>query len=425
MISDDGSSKPTYELISASHCFDGLGNAYADAAVVIADGRIAAFGGRADLEAEYAGSCSERHYEGCTLLPGLIDTHTHLIFPGDGTNAWEYCDHPDGVLLLTAARNAWRCLCAGFTTVADLGARNEVAFELREAVEDGIIQAPRLVLSGYPLTITGGHCWPLGGETDGVDGVRRAVRHLCKLGADLIKVMLTGGGTPGTNSRRPAYSRAEMEAVADEAHSRDRKVIGHSGAIEATTWALDAGFDGIAHCHFQTADGGMDYDETLGQRLADQGVFVNPTLQVNRVRMREPVASKIASEGDQGSLKERRARYAQSVANFEAMRQAGVKLVCGSDSGWGWTAFGENAQEIDAMVEAGMSVHEALTAATSLAAAALGLEDEVGSLERGKRADLLVVHGDASQNVSALLDVSSVWAEGQRVDQTAPFPADS
>ena len=424
MILDDGNSKPAYELISASHCFDGLGGAHTDAAVVIADGTIEAFGARADLEARYAGCCSVRHYEGCTLLPGLIDTHTHLIFPGDGTNAWEYCDHHDGVLLLTAARNAWRCLCAGFTTVADLGARDDVAFQLREAVEAGLVRAPRLVLSGYPLTITGGHCWPLGGETDGVDNLRQAVRDLCKLGADLIKVMLTGGGTPGTNSRRPAYSRAELQAIADEAHARDRKVVGHSGAIEATTWALDAGLDAIAHCHFQTADGAMDYDEALGQRLADQGVFVNPTLQVNRVRLTEPVASKIANEGDQDSLEERRTRYAQSVANFEAMRRAGVRLVCGSDSGWGWTAFGENARELEAMVKAGMRVDESLTAATSLAAAALGLEDEIGSLEPGKRADLLVVHGDATQDIEALLDVSSVWAEGQEIDRSAPFPAD-
>lgn len=408
-------------LISATHCFDGMGGVHADAGVVVMDGRIEAFGERAELEGRLDGGCPRRHFEGCTLLPGLIDTHTHLIFPGDGTDAWSYCEHSDGVLLMTAARNAWRTLKAGFTTVADLGARGDVTFQLRDAVRQRLIAAPRLVLAGYPLTITGGHCWPLDGEADGVDEIRRSVRRLCKMGADLIKVMLTGGGTPGTNSRRPAYSRGELQAVVDEAHARDRLVVGHSGAIEATEWALDAGFDVIAHCHFQTVCGAMDYDAALGRRISEEGVFVNPTLQVNRVRLREPVLGRRGEELDSETLEEQRSRYAQSVSNFNAMRRQGVKLICGSDSGWGWSAFGENARELEAMVEAGMDVVEALVSATSVAAASLGLDD-VGTLEEGNVADLLVVRGNTAENVMALLDVESVWTHGDEVDRTAPFP---
>jgi imidazolonepropionase-like amidohydrolase len=410
-------------LITATHCFDGAGGVTSDAGVVVVDGKIEAFGGRTELEGRLDADGPLRHFEGCTLLPGLIDTHTHLVCPGDGTDAWAYCDHPDGVLLMTAARNAWRSLRAGFTTVADLGARGDLTFQLRTAVQRGLMCGPRLVLAGYPLTITGGHCWPLGGEADGVDEVRRSVRRLCKMGADLIKVMLTGGGTPGTNSRRPAYSRGELEAIVDEAHARDRLVVGHSGAITATEWALDAGFDVIAHCHFQTADGDMDYDEALGARIAERGVFVNPTLQVNRVRLTEPVLSRRADELDDAALDEQRRRYAQSVDNFNALRHQGVRLVCGSDSGWGWSAFGDNARELEAMVEAGMGVREALVSATSAAADSLGLED-VGSLDKGKVADLVVVRGNALEDVGALANVQSVWVRGEEVDRTAPFPGE-
>ena len=415
-------SKHTRHLISASRLFDGKGQDLQDSGVVLTEDRIAAVGPRAELLSQFTSAdLVEEHFEGCTLLPGLIDMHTHLIMQGDGLPAWEHSQNPDEILLLVAARNAWRCLQAGFTTVADMGAKGMVTFRLREAIQKKIVVGPRLYLSGRPLTITGGHGWMLGSEVDGGDGLRHAVRQLCKEGADLIKVMVTGGGTPGTDTRRPAYSLPELRAIVEEAHARTRKVFGHSGAILATQWALDAGFDVILHCHFQTPDGRNDFDEGLGRRILEQGVFVNPTLQTNRNRGDERVISQLPAGERQAAFESWQARYEKVANNFCHLHRLGVRLICGSDSGWGWSAFGENYLELDAMVAAGMSALEALTAATGTAADALGWGDRIGSLDPGKKADLLVVGGNPMQDICALKDVRRVWLDGQRVDNRSAF----
>lgn len=403
-------------LLSASHLFDGKGKALTDGGVIVDGNQIAAVGPRAELLQQFgAGNLVVDHFEGCTLLPGLIDAHVHLILQANGDAFVEHCQNPDELLLLIAARNASLCLQSGFTTVADLGAKGTITFRLREAIQKKIMTGPRLILVGRPLTITGGHCWPFLGEADGTNGVRQAVRQLCKEGADLIKVMVTGGGTPGSDSRRPAYAASELSAIADEAHARNRKVFGHSGAIAGTERALDAGFDLIAHCHFQTPDGRNDFDERLARRILEQGVYVNPTLQTNRVRGDERIINRLPADTRRATFDAWSARYAKIVDNYSRLHQLGVRLICGSDSGWGWTAFGENYLELDAMVAAGMTPSEALVSATSLAADALGWGDHIGSLEPGKMADLLIVAGNPTHNIRALGDVRGVWLEGQRI----------
>jgi imidazolonepropionase-like amidohydrolase len=403
-------------MITASYWFDGQGRLQEDGGVLVTAGRIEAAGPRHALQQQLvADSPAVEHFEGCTLLPGLIDTHTHLTLPGDGTPAWQYSDHPDEILVLTAARNAWQCLQAGFTTVADMGGKGTTTFRLRDAIEQGFVLGPRLYLSGRPLTITGGHGWRLGGETDGEDNLRAAIRQLCKEGADLIKVMITGGGTPGTDTRRPAYSLPEMRVIAEEAHARKRQVFAHSGAIKATSWALEAGFDVILHCHFQTPDGRNDFDPELGRRILDSGVYVNPTLETNRNRGAERVINQLPVEQRQAELDRWQPRYERIAANFGQLYNLGVPLICGSDSGWGYTAFGQNSLELEAMVAAGMSTAEALISATSRAASSLGWSDRVGSLTPGGLADLLVVGGNPMEEIRALRDVRGVWLAGQQV----------
>ncbi|MBI5877260.1 MAG: amidohydrolase family protein [Chloroflexi bacterium] len=410
------SSQGPRRLMSASHLFDGVAALATEGAVVVNGDRIEAVGPRAALLQQFgADNLTAEHFDGCTVMPGLIETHVHLILPANGDSFVEYCQNPDELLLLTAAHNASLCLQSGFTTVVDLGARGTIVFRLRDAIQKKILAGPRLLLVGRPLTITGGHCWPFLGEADGVDGVRHAVRQLCKEGADLIKVIVTGGGTPGSDSRRPAYSLPELCAAADEAHARNRKVFGHCSAIAGTTQALDAGFDLIAHCHFQTPDGRNEFDERLAHRIVEQGLYVNPTLQTNRVRGDARIIGRLPADAQRPAFEAWSARYAKITYNFSRLHQMGVRLICGSDSGWGWSAFGDNCLELDAMVAAGMSAPEALVSATSLAADALGWGDRIGRLEPGKSADLLVVAGDPTQNIRALKDVRAVWLEGQRV----------
>lgn len=398
-------------LIVADRLFDGRGAVMDDAGVAIAGERILAVGGRAELVTRFGEAATLEKHPGATLLPGLIDTHTHLIMPGTGVPIMDYAATPDELMLLTAAANAGRALRAGVTTVVDLGAKGRLTFRLREAIERGIVPGPRLVLCGRALTITGGHGWPWQGEADGVDGVRQAVRQLCKEGADLIKVMVTGGGTPGTNGRRPSYTQAELDAIVDEAHARDRRVVGHCTATLGIERALNAGFDIIAHCQFIGPDGGDAFDAGLARRIADQGVYVNPTLAINRVLMSNRVPP-----SQRAALAAWNSRYPSFVDNLRRLRDLGVRLICGSDCGWGYLRFDETYRELEALVEAGLSSIAALTSATGTAADALGLGEETGSLRAGLAADLLVVDGDPVGDIGVLGAVRAVWCRGRRVE---------
>lgn len=401
-------------MLLADRVFDGLGETTVDAGIVIGGDRIVAVGRRRDLLARF-GDAEIEEFAGATLLPGLIDVHTHLVMPGNGIGIDEYARSPDELMLLVAARNAALALRSGVTTVVDLGAKGGLTFRLRDAITEGIAPGPRLVLCGRALTITGGHAWPWLGEADGVDGVRKAVRQLCKEGADLIKVMTTGGGTPGTDGRRASYSLEELRAIVDEAHAQGRRVIGHCTAAVGIERALDAGFDAIAHCQFLTIDGADRFDERLADRIAKQGVYVNPTLQINRVLLGDRLRKDALPPERRAALDAWNARYPEFAANVVRLRDLGVKLVCGSDCGWGYSTFDETWLELDALVGAGLTPVEALTGATSIAAEMLSLEDRIGKAQPGFLADLLVVEGDPTVDIGALQSVRAVWSGGERV----------
>jgi imidazolonepropionase-like amidohydrolase len=401
-------------MLLADRVFDGRNETLVDAGIVVGGDRIVAVDGRGELLAQY-GDAEIEEFRGATILPGLIDVHTHLIMPGNGVGIAEYARTPDELMLLVAARNAALALRSGVTTLVDLGAKGALTFRLREAIAQGVVPGPRLVLCGRALTITGGHGWPWLGEADGVEGVRRAVRQLCKEGADLIKVMTTGGGTPGTDGRRPSYSLEELRIIVEEAHAQGRWVMGHCTAAAGIERALDAGFDAIAHCQFLTPDGADRFDERLACRIAEQEVFVNPTLQINRVLLSERVRRDDLAPERRAALDAWTARYPRFAANVTRLRDLGVRLVCGSDCGWGYSTFAETWLELDALVEAGLTPVEALAAANGTAAEMLGLADRIGAVQPGFVADLLVVEGDPTVDIRALERVRAVWSGGERV----------
>ena len=409
-------------LVSADRLFDGSGTVVEDGAVLVEGNRIVAVGSRGAIRQPYAeGAITEEHFAGGTLLPGLIDAHCHLIMPGTGVQIVEWSREPDAVMLIVGVRNAWMSLQTGVTTLADLGSKQRLAFDLRATQSAGLTVGSRLALSGRALTITGGHAWPWGGEADGVEGVRQAVRQLCKEGADFIKAMVTGGGTPGTDGRRPSYSLAELQALVVEAHTRNRQVFGHCTAVEGIRRAVEAGFDVIAHCQFLVPDGSTRFDEPLVKRMVDQGTFVNPTLQINRILLSERVEWLKMTPDRQRSLRVWNDRYGEFADAFARMAQMGVRMVCGSDCGWGYSTFDEVHLELDAMVEAGLSPLDALVSATGNAADALGWGDRLGRLQPGLLADLLVVDGDPTQNILDVSRVRQVWLDGKAVINATPL----
>ncbi|HET9014165.1 MAG TPA: amidohydrolase family protein [Thermomicrobiaceae bacterium] len=353
-----------------------------------------------------------------TVLPGLINMHAHTILPGDGTDFGAWMELPDELLLLQAQANGLAALRSGVTTIRDCGGKGTLMFRLRDAIRAGITEGPRFVLSGRPLTITGGHCRYFGGEVDGVDGMRLAARQLLKEGADFIKIMASGGGTPGTYSQFPAFDVAEMRAAIDEAHKIGRRAACHCIATQSITNALDAGTDHIEHCSFMAPDTTWQYDGALARRVADSGVYVTATLQVmadafdvTLDRYRRGVATP-----EEAAIVARSPnRTADNVANIRFLHELGVPIVAGNDAGWRHTGFDDFYQELQYLHQAGLSTLEAIHAATGRAAEACQLGDQIGTLAPGHAADLIAVGGDPSEDLGALRDPALVMLGGRVV----------
>ena len=348
-----------------------------------------------------------------TLLPGLIDCHVHLNLPGDGTEFTETVSESDGVLVAASIRNASMALEAGITSLRDCGCRGTTALQARRAIELGYAQGPRIIVCGPPITITGGHCWYFGGEADGVDGVRLKAREIAKLGADFIKVMGSGGGTPNTKAWLPAFTREEISAVCDEAHRLGRKVSVHCLCADAIEYAADAGVDQIEHASFMiSSDRTQVFVPSAAEKVANAGVLVTATLAVTV----HPIQVLHAREGrtarQQSYLDNSMVTHEENMKLFARMLNAGVKFVAGTDAGWLYTPFGSLVDEVELMYHGGLSSMEAIVSATSRAALSLGIEQTVGTVQAGYEADIIAVRGNPLEKVSALRDVNLVMKGG-------------
>lgn len=414
-------SKPSQEftLLHVARLIDGgAGRPVERGAVLMRGGGIVAAGPEEQVVPPEGARVREIHYEDKTALPGLVDCHVHLTGFGDGRSGDELATLPDEVLTLQAARNAADHLRSGVTTVRDCGAKNRTTFMLRTAYEMGITNGPRLSLAGRPLAIVGGHLGYFGIEATGEVECRAHVRQLVKEGADFIKVTATGGSTRTSFPTRPSFSRDELAAIVDEAHSFGKHTVAHCASTQGMVNALDAGIDTIVHGMFVEPDGSWLYRPDVAERIARQGVFVNPTIHNGRGRMlalEELRAARGLTESEQAELDGLLRRDEERLAAFAAMRDAGVRLVCGSDSAWSAYPMGGFQHEIEAHVEGGMSPSEAILSATSASARSCWMDEEVGTLEPGKRADVLVVDGDPTQDVGALWNVADVYLDGERV----------
>jgi imidazolonepropionase-like amidohydrolase len=413
-----------FTLLTSARLLDGSGAPPIEsAALLIEQGRIVGVGRQADVRPP-AGEPAERiEYGDATILPGLVDAHTHLISPGDGTPGDDTAREDDAILLLRAAKNARTILHSGVTTVRDNGAKNQVAFALREGLARGFTAGPRVVICGRPITMTGGHMWYFGSEVDGEDGVRAEVRKLLKEGADYIKLVASGGSTRSSNSRRASYTVAELRAITDESRRHGTLTAAHCACAQSVENCLDAGVDMIIHCVFTDADGGYHARQDLVDRLAKAGAWVNPTLHI----LRAGIAFLEGARERQGALSARQAQLLEWTrreldVRLEAvgrMIRAGVKLAAGSDSPWNAYAPGGFAYEIETMALAGLSNGDAIVSGTAAAAESIGVGDAAGRLAPGRQADVLVVRGDPTRDLAALRQVLDIYQSGRRVEREA------
>jgi imidazolonepropionase-like amidohydrolase len=348
-----------------------------------------------------------------TLIPGLINNHVHLVLPGDNTPFVPWVDlQSDTALGLRAASNIATSLRTGVTTVRDCGGRGTIVLDVREAQATGLIPGSRVVSCGWTMTIEGGHTRQFGGEVNGEVAIRQMVRRLASKGADYTKVMASGGGTPGTYSQYRSFTQAELDVIVDESRALGRKVCAHCIATESMVNALNAGVDLMEHATFLDADNVPRYNAAIANRLAESGIGVSPTIAVSR-----EMVDILPDDDPERAEREERLKAQREI--LSALIELGVNILAGSDAGWRATAFDNFWKEIDELVLCGMTPVAAIHAATGAVATALGRDDSIGTIMPGKLADLVVVDGDASQDISCLRAVHTVIQSGTVAHQRA------
>jgi imidazolonepropionase-like amidohydrolase len=347
---------------------------------------------------------------GCTLLPGLIDVHAHLTFGTAGRSYEEVMrEDTDDLMLVRAVRNCQIHLAAGVTTIRDCGARNRTTLSLRDAAQLGLFPSPRLLVSGPPLTITGGHFWWCNGEADGVEGVQRQARWLLKQGVDFLKIMASGGGTLGTNQARASYTTDEIAAAVHEAHHVGKLTTAHCLAAEGLANAVEAGIDQVEHINFIQPDGSRRFDQDVAERIVERNIYVSPTIQTGYRQLERLASSTNLSQREQSQLDDLNYKLDSKLEFVRRFHQMGARIVAGTDA---IATFGDYAIGLELLARAGLPHMQVIQAATRVAADAIGLGKLVGTLEVGKEADLVAVRGDPLVDIRCLNDVVKVVRAG-------------
>ncbi|HIM80174.1 MAG TPA: amidohydrolase family protein [Dehalococcoidia bacterium] len=410
-----------FKLIKAGRLIDGMGGPpIQDGAVLVQGDKIIAAGPVGEVVAPEGATVDTYDYPGKTVMPGMIDCHTHHNGFGDGRPGEDVAALPDEVITLQAARNARDSLFSGVTSIRDNGAKNMTMFRLREAVNLGIIQAPRMVLCGRPIAIVGGHMGYFGSEVTGPVEATAAVRQLIKEGADYIKISATGGSTRTSFPLLPAFTLDELKAMTGEAHKFGKLTATHCASTQGTIDSLDAGVDMIIHCVFKDADGKANFREDVAERIGAQGAYVNPTVHTARATLWSLQRRKEA----QGLSAQEQARLDESLWELEVrwthlarLIEMGLKIITGSDSSWSSYKLGNTVYETECLVQAGMSPMKGIVSVTSDAAKSLGIDSVTGSLEPGKEADVIIVDGNPAEDINALWNIAEVFLGGQKVDR--------
>ena len=410
-----------FKLVRAGLLIDGLGGPPIELGAVLTRGsEIVAVGRQQDVAAPEGARVQILDYPGGTVMPGMVDCHTHHNGFGDGRAGDDLATLPDEVLTLQSAHNARRSLFTGVTTIRENGPKNVTMLRLRDAVDEGITAGPRMVLCGRPVSIIGGHMGYFGSVVTGPVEGRAMVRQLVKEGSDYIKITATGGSTRTSDPLRPSFDVDELTAMADEARKFGRLTATHCTSTQGIVNSLDAGVDMIIHCIFKEPDGSYDFRPDVADRLAEQGAYVNPTLHVLRSRVWSGLIRRAESgltPAGQAQLDDDRRGFDTAIEHSRRMLERGVKIITGSDSSWGDYPLGNAVHETECLQMAGMPGMDAVMSITSDAARAIGVDDVTGSLQPGKAADIIVVDGNPAEDLDALWSVTEVIAAGHVIDR--------
>ncbi len=400
--------------LRAATLIDGTGaEPLRGAEVVVRDGLIARVGPARPAEP----GARVVDYGQATIMPGLIDCHCHLQFEALADHASTRRAHAaasNEARVMTAVTNMQKALATGVTTLRDTGGYLTLNMQVREAVRSGRVLGPRLLVCGAPITTTAGHLHWCGLRADTRGEVVRAARRMAQAGADFIKIMYTGGMmTPGSQAGASQYDLPTLRALVSDAHRLRRQVAAHVLGADGCCDAIDAGVDTLEHCSWLTGGGvrgvtAMDTDAV--DRIDASHQSVHMTLAaMNRSPFRG-VDHLDALPADE------RERLRGVGANFRYMRAQGVPHVVSSDAGVIGTPFDEfPLSVVSAVVALDTTPTDAVHLVTGAAAGAIGLGEVTGTLAPGLQADLLVVDGDAAENICRVTRTAAVYLGGREV----------
>jgi imidazolonepropionase-like amidohydrolase len=395
---------PTRTVVRAGKLLDvRTGKTLTNQAIVIENDKIVSVG--ADTGA--AGDAKVVDLSGKTVLPGLIDAHTHITFdPRFGYDRLAISVPREALI---GAKNARITLLAGFTTIRNLGATEFADIALRDAINAGDVPGPRIDASGPALSITGGHCddnllpyeWHATqvGVADGVENVQHKTREVIKYGADVIKICATGGVLSlGDNPQHSQFTQAELAAIVADAHRLGRKVAAHAHGAEGIRWAAEAGVDSIEH--------GSYIDDAAIAVMKQHGTYLVPTLYLSDFFLENAPKMGVSP----AVFKKGQDVMAVARTNVGRAYASGVKPAFGTDAAV--YPHGQNAHEFAVLVKIGLTPLQAIQSATINDADLLGWSDKVGVLEPGHFADIIAVDGDPLQDVTTLERVKFVMKGG-------------
>ena len=403
-------------------------NPIEDGAVIFEDGLITLSGNYEKIKNKIRSDAKIYDYNDSVLIPGMVDCHTHHNGFGDGRSGDSVGEMEDNILTIQSAKNAKTSLFSGVTTIRENGPKNVTMMRLRDAVNQGLAIAPRMVLCGRPIAIIGGHMGYFGGEVTGPVESLALSRQLIKEGVDYFKITATGGSTATSFPLRPSFSQKELDAVTNEAKNYGLLTATHCLSMEGIDISLNAGVDMIIHCNFDNEKGESKFNEKLAEKIAKKGAYVNPTLHVGRARLwslsmgenpslgggeNRRLSSSSAIRSDRKDITEARLDAAKlglenKLDHCRQMIDMGLKVITGSDSSWSDYSLGNTFHETELLVESGYSNYEGLKSVTINAAMALGLGDIAGSIEKGKSADFAILKSNPLDDIKNLSSVDEV-----------------
>jgi len=341
------------------------------------------------------------------IMPGMINAHVHITFEGDSPDPFTLLEKETPAMTsMRGARSLRKMLRSGVTFFRDMGGRDHVDIDLRNARNQGIIQGPEFMVAGKVLTMIGGHIWKFGRECDGRDEVRKAAREQLRAGADLIKIAATGGVlTPGNEPGAAQFNFEEIQVAVEEAHKAGKKAAAHAIGTTGILNAIRAGIDSIEHGYFLT-------DEAI-ELMLKNGTYLVPTFLGPYATYLGGTKAGIA----QFILDKLPLVLKPQEESFRKAYKAGVKIAMGPDSGTPINGHDMTSLEVKRMVECGMSASDAIVCSTKNAADLLGISGRYGTLEKGKASDFLVLGANPLEDMEALRsNIESVYKLGQLVD---------